>query len=153
MPAYWNGNVYVWGNGDHLKAFSLSGGMLSGSPTSESSEGSNFPGSTPAVSSNGTLDGIVWAVETDAYTTNGPAILRAYDATNVSSLLYASNLTAGRDTMGAAVKFVVPVVTNGKVYVGTETEVDVFGLLKSESLATAPVFTPPAGTDRRFRCP
>jgi len=146
MPAYWNGNVYVWGNGDHLKAFSLSGGMLSGSPTSESSEGSNFPGSTPVVSSNGTLDGIVWAVETDAYISNGPAILRAYDATNVSSLLYASNLTGGRDTMGGAVKFVVPVVTNGKVYVGTESEVDVFGLLNGESLAAAPVFTPPAGS-------
>ena len=108
MPGYWNGNVYVWGSGDHLKAFSLTAGALSASPTSQSGETSGFPGSTPVISSNGTADGIVWVVESDAYTSSGPAILRAYDATNVSSLLYASNLTSGRDTLGPAVKFVVP---------------------------------------------
>jgi Legume lectin domain/Chitobiase/beta-hexosaminidase C-terminal domain len=146
MPAYWNGNIYTWGNGDHLKAFSLTAGTLSVSPTSESSETSGFPGSTPVVSSSGASDGIVWAVESDAYTSNGPAILRAYDATRVSTLLYASNLTGGRDTLGPAVKFVVPVVTNGKVYVGTQGEVDVFGLTNGEARAAAPVFNPPGGS-------
>ena len=146
MPAYWNGNIYLWGNGQPLKAYSVTNGVVSSSPTSQSGETSGFPGSTPAISSNGNSDGIVWAVESDAYNSNGPSILRAYDATNVSKLLYASNLTSGRDTLGPAVKFVVPVVTNGKVYVGTQGEVDVFGLLNGESNAAAPVMTPASGS-------
>jgi hypothetical protein len=146
MPAYWNSQIYLWGNGGNLEAYSLTNGMLSQSPTSKSAESSSFPGSTPVVSSNGTSNGIVWAVGTDAYTFSGPAILRAYNATNVSNLLYGSNLTSGRDTLGPAVKFVVPVVTNGKVYVGTQKEVDVFGLFNGESQAVAPVFSPAAGS-------
>jgi hypothetical protein len=149
MPAYWNGNVYIWGSGDHLKAYSLSGGLLSTSPTSQSAEETSFPGSTPTVSSNGTANGIVWAVQSDAYSTNGPAILRAYNAGNVSTLLYGSNLTSGRDQLGPAVKFVVPVVTNGKVFVGAQKEVDVFGLLGSEPQTAAPVMSPPAGSYTR----
>jgi Malectin domain/Legume lectin domain/Chitobiase/beta-hexosaminidase C-terminal domain len=146
MPAYWNSQIYLWGNGGNLEAYSLTNGKLSVSPTSKSAESNGFPGATPVVSSNGTSNGIVWAVETDAYTSNGPAILRAYNATNVSDLLYGSNLTSGRDTLGPAVKFVVPVVTNGKVYVGAQKEVDVFGLLTDETQAAAPVFSPTAGS-------
>jgi Malectin domain/Legume lectin domain/Chitobiase/beta-hexosaminidase C-terminal domain/Fn3 associated len=146
MPAYWNGQIYLWGNGGNLEAYSLTNGMLSQSPTSKSAESNGFPGATPVVSSNGTTNGVVWAVETDAYTSSGPAILRAYNATNVSNLLYGSNLTSGRDTLGPAVKFVVPVVTNGKVYVGTQQQVNVFGLLTDESQAIAPVFSPVAGS-------
>src|SRR5580704_12050497 len=146
MPAYWNNQIYLWGNGGHLEAYTLTNGTLSQTPTSGSAESSNYPGSTPVVSSNGTSNGIVWTVETAAYNSGGPAILRAYSATNVSNLLYGSNLTNGRDALGPAVKFVVPVVTNGKVYVGAEKEVDVFGLLSGESQAAAPVFNPPGGS-------
>jgi hypothetical protein len=146
MPAYWNGNMYFWGNGDHLKAYSFTNGVLSQSPTSQSAESNGFPGATPVVSSNGTSNGILWAAETDAYGSSGPAILRAYNATNVSSLLYASNLTSNPDTLGPAVKFVVPVVTNGKVYVGAQKEVDVFGLLAGQSHAASPAFSPATGS-------
>jgi hypothetical protein len=145
MPAYWNGSIYAWANGDHLKAFSVSAGRLSGSPTSQSAETNGFPGATPVVSASGTANGIVWAVESDAYTSNGPAILRAYNAGNVSTLLYGSNLTSGRDQLGPAVKFVVPVVTNGKVYVGAQSEVDVFGILGSVPQTAAPAISPAAG--------
>ncbi len=148
MPAYWNGNIYTWGSGDHLKTFTLTAGRLSTSVTSQSAETNGFPGATPVVSSNGAANGIVWAVESDAYSTNGPAILRAYNAGNVSTLLYASNLTSGRDQLGPAVKFVVPVVTNGRVYVGAQKELDVFGLLGSEAQTAAPVMNPPAGSYR-----
>jgi hypothetical protein len=146
MPAYWNSQIYVWGNGGHLEAYSLTNGTVSQSPTSTSGESSNFPGSTPVVSSSGTNNGIVWAVETDAYNSSGPAILRAYSANDVADLLYGSNLTNGRDTLGPAVKFVVPVVTNGEVYVGTQDEVDVFGLISEETQAVAPAFNPPGGS-------
>jgi hypothetical protein len=146
MPAYWNGNVYFWGSTDHLKAYSLTNGVLSASQTSESAESSQFPGSTPVVSSNGTTNGLVWTVESDGFASHSPAILRAYDATNVSTLYYASNLTAGRDNLGPAVKFAVPIVVNGKVYVGANGELDVLGLIGSEPQAAAPAISPAAGT-------
>jgi len=59
----------------------------------------------------------------------GPAELYAYDATNVGIELYNSTQAGPRDMPGVAAQFVVPTVFNGKVYVGTKTELDVFGLL------------------------
>jgi hypothetical protein len=49
MPAYWNGHIYTWGSGDHLKAFTLSAGRLSTSVISQSAETNGFPGATPVV--------------------------------------------------------------------------------------------------------
>src|SRR5580704_19044372 len=146
MPSYWNGNVYTWGNGSNLQAYSLVNGRLSVSPTSHSAATSGFPGSTVAISSNGTTNGIAWAVQTDAYPTNGSAVLHAYDATNVANLLYSSGVSGTGDKMGPAVKFVVPVVANGKVYAGAQYEVDVFGIINPANQAVAPTFNPPAGS-------
>ena len=73
-------------------------------------------------------------------------MLRAYDATNVSTLLYDSSLTSGRDTLGTAIKFATPTVVNGKVYVGTRAEVDVFGLLSDLPQAAPPAFSVPGGS-------
>jgi hypothetical protein len=59
-----------------------------------------------------------------------PAILRAYDATNVSNLLYDSTeAPQNRDQADLPVKFVVPTIANGKVYFGTQGYLDVYGLL------------------------
>jgi hypothetical protein len=95
-----------------------------------------FPGAGLSVSSNGTTagTGIVWGIDSTQYGSPGPgpgpAVLYAFDATNISSELYSSaQNTNGRDAAGNAVKFAVPTVANGKVYVGTSTEVDVYGLL------------------------
>jgi hypothetical protein len=137
--AYWNNNVYLWGAGqgssvDYLKSYSLTNGVLSTAPTSESANTIGFPGATPVVSSNGTTNGIVWAIDSSQNGTDGSilnaAVLHAYDATNLSHELYNSTQAAGnRDQAGHAVKFTVPVVINGKVYVGTSSEVDVYGPL------------------------
>jgi hypothetical protein len=87
-----------------------------------------FPGATATISSNGTSSGIVWAIEQ----TTGPAILHAYDATNLGNELYNSSQTQ----IGGAVKFAVPTVCNGKVFCGTSNSLAVFGLLSQP---------PPAG--------
>jgi hypothetical protein len=146
MPAYWNGNIYYWGSGDTLKAFSISNGVLSSSPTSSSAESYAFPGATPTVSANGTTNGIVWSIKSDAYGSQGREVLFAHDATNVSKTLYSSDNNVTRDNPGNAVKFTVPTVINGKVYVGAEFQVTVFGLLNGQQPAATPVISPGSQT-------
>jgi hypothetical protein len=142
MPAYWNNHVYFWGSQNSLKAFSLTAGTLSSTPTSTSSISSGFPGATTSVSSNGTTNGIVWAVQTDSYGSSSNAVLRAFDATNVATELYDSAQNSTRDAAGQAVKFVVPTVINGKVYVGALGKVDVYGLLGATQQVATPTITP-----------
>jgi hypothetical protein len=130
-PAYWNNTVYFWASDDVLQAFSLSSGRLA-TPSSSATHGLSFPGATPSISSKGNTNGIVWAIDSTNYgipetPSPGPAVLWAYDAADLSTPLYASTLVA--DKAGAAVKFAVPTIANGKVYVGTQTELDVYGLL------------------------
>ena len=118
--------------------------MLSTSPTSSSPETFAFPGPTSPVSANGTSHGIVWALDNTQYCTSEspgcePAVLHAYDATNLATEFWNSSQNAA-DQAGNAVKFTVPTVVNGKVYVGTRGndmgsggtsvpgELDVYGL-------------------------
>jgi hypothetical protein len=131
-PGFWQGSSQGWAYfcaaGTALKAFSLKDGVLSTSPTSETANTFGYPGASPAASSNGTSNGIVWAVSQGK---NNIAILNAYDATNLAHRLYGSDQAPdGRDAAGQLVKFVVPTVANGKVYLGTQHHLEVYGLLK-----------------------
>ncbi len=124
-PAYFNGVGYYQGCcGDVLQAFQLSNGQLS--PVSQSSTPFGFPGATPSISANGSTNGIAWALQVDAYAESGPAVLHAYDALNLSNELYNSSQTPA-DQLDGAVKFTVPTIANGKVYVGTQSSLAVFG--------------------------
>ena len=124
-PAYFNGSVYYGPVGAPLKAFAVANAKLSATPQSQSPSAFAYPGTAPSVSANGTADAIVWAHE------NGdPAVLHAYDATNLATELYNSNQAAnGRDHFGAGNKFITPTIADGKVFVGTTNGVAVFGLL------------------------
>src|SRR6266404_826592 len=146
MPAYWNNKVYTWGTSDKLKSFALSNGTLSATPTATGAISSAFPGPTPSVSSNGNTNGIVWAVINDSYNSSGNAILYAFDASNIATELYSSSQNSTRDTAGGANKFSVPTIANGRVYVGTAGEVDVYGLLGSVPTAATPVMSPASET-------
>jgi hypothetical protein len=124
-PAYFNNKVYTVAVDDSLKAYSLSAGQLSLS--GQSTNAFQWPGATPAISANGSANGIVWALETNG--SGAPVVLRAYSAADVSTQLYNSNQNLARDNPGQAVKFTVPTIANGKVYVGAQSQVSVFGLL------------------------
>jgi hypothetical protein len=130
-PAYWNNTVYLSGVNHGLTAIPIANGLPDFTHISAGSPFLNFPGAGISISSNGVTagTGIAWAISAAAYNTPGPALLLAYDATNVLTVLYTSAQNAARDSAGNAVKFAVPTVANGKVYVGTSTEVDVYGLL------------------------
>ena len=127
-PAYFNKQLYYVGVGDVLKAFTLKNAHLTAKVASQGPELFGFPGATPSVSADGTKNGIVWAVQTDAYDVSGPAILRAYNATNVTLEIYNSDAAGTRDQPGGAVKFAVPTIANGKVYVGAQYSLSVYGL-------------------------
>jgi hypothetical protein len=129
-PAWWNNNVYFGGTGDVLRQYSfdpvkglLSTGAVAVSPTSFC-----FPGPTPSISANGASNAITWVLQTDGCFSSS-AILRAYDATNIATELYDSTQSGSRDDPGGAVKFTVPTVVNGKVYVPAQQQLTVFGLL------------------------
>ena len=109
----------------HTKQFDFHGS----DPIAQSNKHFGYPGGSPAISANGNSNGILWILETDKFGTNGNVILRAFDASNISRELYDTTQNATRDAAGQAVKFTVPTVANGKVYVGTQTEVDIYGLL------------------------
>lgn len=126
-PAYFNGSLYYGPQGGPLLAFTLSKAMLSANPASQSAASFGYPGTAPAVSANGSANGIVWAHENAG---SGAAVLHAYDAANLANELYNSTQAAnGRDSFGAANKFITPTIADGKVLVGTTGGVGVFGLL------------------------
>jgi hypothetical protein len=132
-PLFWNNAVYVAPGNGKLASFPMSGGILASSPSaSQSPETLGPQGATPVISSNGTNNAILWLIDSNGamVTPNTAAILRAYDPNNISNEIYNSAMApASRDQAGLAVKFTVPTVANGKVYVGTQTELDVYGLL------------------------
>jgi chitodextrinase len=126
---YWNGTVYTGSAVGPVRAFSFNAGgsgLLSISPTSTTSQQFGFPGPTPSVSSRGTTNGIIWALDNSQFKTSCPTGcqgLYAYDATNLGTLLYSST------DVGSAVKFTVPTIANGKVYIGGQNTLAVYGLL------------------------
>ncbi len=123
--AFWNNNLYIASTASSLQAFSFDAAtnLFSTGATSTSTTIYSFPGTTPSVSATGNTNGIVWALDNTNYCTSqspgcGPAVLHAYSAANLSTDLWNSGMEAG-DAAGIAVKFTVPTVANGKVYVGT----------------------------------
>src|SRR5919201_718849 len=125
--AYFNGYIYYVGQFEKLRQFQLSNGKVNPSPFAVSSHTFDIQGAQPTVSANGTKDGILWLIERIPNGVN--AVLHAYDAADVSRELYTSNQSGSRDTFGVGVKFSVPSVANGKVYVGSVSKLSIFGLL------------------------
>ena len=127
--AFWRGNVYLAGVSGRLTQWRLENGMFPPRPTHESANLISYPGATPSISSNGTSNAIVWVIGTPGRVQGGgPAVLRAYDADDVSVELYASDKAGARDAAGPGVKFSVPTIADGRVFVGTQSELDIYGL-------------------------
>ncbi|HEY3940401.1 MAG TPA: hypothetical protein VGL97_23440 [Bryobacteraceae bacterium] len=129
-PAYWNGHLYCVASDDALKDFAIKGGRLSDQPVAQSRARFLHPGAIPSISANGTTDAIVWLIEVSSgHSSDTPAVLRAYDAANVTNELYNSATNSERDRAAAALHFTIPMVADGRVYLPASGEVDVYGLL------------------------
>ena len=124
MPAYFNNTIYYGSVGSPIQAFTITNAKLSTSATAQTANTFGYPGATPSISANGSSSGIVWAVENTS-----PAVLHAYNATNLSEIYNSNQASNGRDQFGNGNKFITPTIINGKVFVGTPTGVAVFGLL------------------------
>jgi hypothetical protein len=136
IPAFWHNGLYFAGVADKLSLFPFNPatGQFDTTPASQSSLTYGFPGATPSISSQASSNGIVWAIDSSQFgipkNVGGPAVLHAYDATNLGIELWNSSQAAdNRDQASQAVKFTVPTVVNGRVYIGTQTTVEVYGLL------------------------
>ena len=116
-PAYWNGTVYLSGQVKGLQAFSVSNGSLS----LASQGGPTCCMHVPSISANGINEGIVWILDANT--------LIAFDAKDLTHKLYTSNLAGTRDLLGTTAHFNVPTIANGKVYVGADMQLAVYGLL------------------------
>ena len=146
-PAVWGGYVYLVGYSARLWSYPVVNGVI-GAVTMQSPDTISQLGATPSISAMGTGQSaannpIVWVLDNGASgatfsgSTYGPAILKAFDATNLGARLYSSDVLPA-DAAGYAVKFTVPTVANGKVYVagaqsgaakGTTGQLTVYGLL------------------------
>jgi hypothetical protein len=145
-PVYWNSPngplVYVWGEGDALKAYSLTvhssiSATFLTTPVATGTPQLNpyfMPGGILSISANGNQPGsaIVWASHpmTNANHAVSLGVLRAYDASNVGIELWDSTQNLVRDDVGNYAKFCPPTVVNGKVYLATfSNQLAVYGLL------------------------
>lgn len=126
-PAYFDGTIYFVPVAAPLVAYVLTNGVLPDTPTATGPRIFGYPGATPGVSGNGNQNGIVWAVQNGS-----PAVLTAYDAKNITTEIYSSDQAGTRDQMPNGVKFAPPTIANGKVYVGGQYGLTVFGLLGAD---------------------
>jgi hypothetical protein len=117
-PAYFNNRVYFGPTGDAIHAYTITAAKLSSTSAMQTTNTFPYPGVTSSISANGTLNGIVWAIENSA--TQG--VLHAFDANNLSTEMYNSNQAGTRDAFGPGSKFNPPTVANGKVYVTTQVD-------------------------------
>jgi hypothetical protein len=133
-PSFWQGSIYVAAVNDVVKRLPIANAVIDIDPSNMSFGGDifKFPGAQIAISSNGANDGIVWALNTANNGTRNttqllPTVLFAYNAMTLAKLY--SSPVSDPGAAGNSVKFQVPTVANGKVYVGTHDEISVFGLL------------------------
>jgi outer membrane protein assembly factor BamB len=136
-PSYYNGTVYIGASEGPLTALPLTSGELpedgngNVAPASQTNDSFNFPGPFSTVSASPAGGGVVWVLDNSDCGNDchplGAAILRAYDAGNLSTTLYSST-TVLSDQAGTAIKYAQPVIANGRVYIGGGGTVTVYGL-------------------------
>jgi hypothetical protein len=143
-PAFLNNTLYNTGSGSRISSFTIANGLFNTTPQQTTDTFANKGGATVCLSANGTNNVIVWALyNSGAQSPTTPCVLRAYNATNLTQKLYSSDQNPVRDVAGNAVKFTIPTIVNGKVYVGAQYTLSVYGIA---TFLETPLITPNGGT-------
>ncbi|MGA2245794.1 MAG: PA14 domain-containing protein [Verrucomicrobiota bacterium] len=143
-PAFFNNTLYIIDGNSRIGAYTISNALFNTTPVETPDSYANKGGATPCISANGTNNGIAWVLSNDGSDSPAtPCVLRAYVATKLTQELYASDQSLSRDAAGDAVKFTVPTIANGKVYVGAQYSLTVYGL--ASSFVNTPVISPNGG--------
>jgi hypothetical protein len=121
-PVVWNGSVYIYGS-SAVHIYSLTNGTLT-------LKKSVVLGSVthPMITANGKTNGILWLI-------NG-AMLKALDAVSLNTLYASNQAPNGRDTLPPYAHFASPIAADGKVFVGTQNSLVVYGQLPNLSVVT-----------------
>jgi len=117
-----------------LKAYRIAAGRLDPTVQSQSSPTTFTRSAGIAVSAQRDTDGtgIVWQTTADIQGRQVPGTLHAFDASNLSTELWNSEMAPDRDRLGRFAKFVAPTVVNGRVYVPTfSNQLAIYGLLSA----------------------
>lgn len=136
-----NPMLYILGANASMEAFRISGGQIDSAPASQTSVGFGIPYQGMTISANGTQPGtgILWVADADAWPLPAAGTLHAFNADDLSSELWNSDMVAS-DALGSFAKFANPTVINGKVYVPTTSDqLVVYGILPTPP--PAPVIT------------
>jgi outer membrane protein assembly factor BamB len=122
-PVYWNNTVYFTGEAIPVQAYTLSNGVLVVPPSVRSIQIAG--GGHAVITANGNSNGVLWFV-------NG-ASLWAMDASTLSTLYTSDQAANSRDTLPALAHFATPIVADGKVFIGTQNSLVVYGLLSGSA--------------------
>ncbi|HZR18875.1 MAG TPA: chitobiase/beta-hexosaminidase C-terminal domain-containing protein [Verrucomicrobiae bacterium] len=141
-PAYWNNLLFFQASSAALKAFSISNASINQTAAATAPVSFGSLNGSPVVSANANSNGIVWVINNNSGNSGSPGTLYAFNAANISQMLWNSGQLASRDSMGPAVKMTTPMVAGGKVYVGGQYTLSVYGL---GTFLSAPVIAPNGG--------
>ncbi len=133
--AYWNGHLFFTDRSDATRDFAIENGLLV--EKAETARMSS-PAATPIVSADGTKDAILWVVSTKEWNESHmdrPAVLHAYDGRDITRELYNSEQKSDRDGAGMTVRFAIPTIADGHVFIGARGQLDVYGLLNQGRLS------------------
>ena len=123
-PVYWNNTVYFTGQSVPVMAFTLNQGTLTVPPAASNKMGG---GGHALITANGNSNGILWFI-------NGSKDLFAVDARTLQVLYTSFQAANGRDTVPPLAHFATPIAADGKVFVGTQNSLTVYGLFPDLSV-------------------
>ena len=141
-PAYWNNLIFFQASSASMKAFSISNAFINQTAVATAPVSFGSLNGSPVISANGTNNGIVWAINNNSGNSGSPGTLYALNAANISQLLWSSAQNSSRDSMAPGVKMTTPTVAGGKVYVGGQYALSVYGLA---TFVSAPIIAPNGG--------
>jgi regulation of enolase protein 1 (concanavalin A-like superfamily) len=141
-PAYWNHLLFFQASSAAMKAFSINNASINQAAVATAPVSVGSGNGSPVISANGTNSGIAWVIDNNSGNSGSPGTLYALNAANISQMLWSSAQLASRDSLGPAVKMTTPTVAGGKVYVGGQYTLSVYGLAL---FLSAPLIAPNGG--------